>query len=41
MQDGAQPHIAGQMIALFRAHFGDERTVLKGFQTAWPFFLRT
>ena len=37
MQDGAQPHIARQVIALLRAHFGDERSILKSFPTAWPF----
>ena len=29
MQDGAPPHIARQVTALLRAHFG-------GFPTAWP-----
>ena len=34
MQDGASPHIARQMTALLRAHFGDERVISRGFRIA-------
>ena len=36
MQDGAPPHIERQVIALFRAHFGDERVISRGFRTTLP-----
>ena len=34
MQDGAVPHIARQVTALFRIHFGDESVFSRGFLTA-------
>ena len=36
MQDGALPHIARQVTALFRTHFVDERVISRGFQTELP-----
>ena len=36
MQDGPLPHIARQVTALLRAHFGDERVISRGFRIALP-----
>ena len=36
MQDSAPAHIAQQVTALLRAHFGDKHIISRGFPTAWP-----
>ena len=36
MQDGVPHHIVRQVIALLRAHFGDEHVISRVFPTAWP-----
>ena len=33
---GAPPHVARQVTAMLRAHFGDEHIISWGFPTAWP-----